>query len=339
MVVGGGIAGSVMALTLLQKGYSVQLIDEPSLSSCSRIAAGIYSTFNFRRVAPVKYIDRYLSVSIPFYREAEKMLNASFLRERTGWKIISSESEKAQWEKAPINRFTNGKVEQNPHPQLLNTPFGIGHIQETGNLVISALIDAVKTKLIALNAYEQTVFDYDKLVVNAEGVLYDNQFSSRQLIFCEGHKLRFNPFFAFLKLRVVKGQLAHISVPQFTTDAVINRGVYFMNDESGGFFVGATYENGIDDEAISEEGKRELLDRVDSFLSVPYSVISQKAGVRLSTYDRHPVVGKHPQYSRLSLLNGLGSKGVLYAPLLAKQLLDELTNGIPVPREVSVARF
>ena len=65
----------------------------------------------------------------------------------------------------------------------------------------------------------------------------------------------------------------------------------------------------------------------------------QMAGVRVNLPDKHPVVGRHPAMTRLGLLNGLGSKGALHAPALARQWVNHLTEGVPFDAEVDVARF
>lgn len=49
LIVGQGIVGSVMALTLFRLGKSVVVIDQPKLSSSSKVAAGVYNPFNFRQ--------------------------------------------------------------------------------------------------------------------------------------------------------------------------------------------------------------------------------------------------------------------------------------------------
>ena len=50
LIVGQGIAGSVMAITLIEKGYTVCVIDKPDLSLSSKIAAGIWNPVVFKRL-------------------------------------------------------------------------------------------------------------------------------------------------------------------------------------------------------------------------------------------------------------------------------------------------
>jgi hypothetical protein len=41
----------------------------------------------------------------------------------------------------------------------------------------------------------------------------------------------------------------------------------------------------------------------------------------------------------LGVINGLGAKGALHAPALARQWVNHLTEGVPFDAEVEVGRF
>ena len=55
--------------------------------------------------------------------------------------------------------------------------------------------------------------------------------------------------------------------------------------------VGATYEWENLNDIPTENGKAELLKKINSVITSPYKIISHDAGVRPSVIDRRPVVG------------------------------------------------
>jgi glycine/D-amino acid oxidase-like deaminating enzyme len=55
--------------------------------------------------------------------------------------------------------------------------------------------------------------------------------------------------------------------------------------------------------------------------------------------DKRPVAGVHPEHPRVGVLNGLGAKGTLLAPILAQQWTKHLKSGAPFSAEVDVQRF
>ena len=62
-------------------------------------------------------------------------------------------------------------------------------------------------------------------------------------------------------------------------------------------------------------------------------------GIRPTIKDRRPLLGKHPEYTNVSILNGLGTRGIILAPGLAKYLLDYLEEAKPVPQAMDISRF
>jgi glycine/D-amino acid oxidase-like deaminating enzyme len=63
-------------------------------------------------------------------------------------------------------------------------------------------------------------------------------------------------------------------------------------------------------------------------------------GVRsIAPSDRLPIAGRLPGLPHLAVLGALGSKGLLWGPLAAKALVDELSGGEELPEALSIHRF
>ena len=70
-----------------------------------------------------------------------------------------------------------------------------------------------------------------------------------------------------------------------------------------------------------------------------YEIIEHKASIRPSTIDRRPIIGSHPNYKNIYLLNGMGSRGVLLAPTLSFWLYNHIYKSSPIPKEADINRF
>ena len=103
--------------------------------------------------------------------------------------------------------------------------------------------------------------------------------------------------------------------------------------------VGATYVYNTLNDDVTQEGRDELEEKFQVLTNTNYSVIDQHAGIRPTTPDRRPIVGKHPKYEGLYLFNGLGTKGYMIAPLVAKEFVNQLLNGLPFNSEIDLSRF
>ena len=67
--------------------------------------------------------------------------------------------------------------------------------------------------------------------------------------------------------------------------------------------------------------------------------MSHIAGVRPTVKDRRPLIGRHPKYNNLYVLNGLGTRGVMIAPYVAKALYNFIEKGELLDAEIDVNRF
>ena len=63
------------------------------------------------------------------------------------------------------------------------------------------------------------------------------------------------------------------------------------------------------------------------------------AGVRPTVKDRRPLVGRHSEYKNLYMLNGLGTRGVMIAPYVAKELFEFIENDEALDIEIDINRF
>ena len=84
----------------------------------------------------------------------------------------------------------------------------------------------------------------------------------------------------------------------------------------------------------------ELLSKVKKFLPQnDFKIINQKYGFRPTTIDRKPLIGNHPILKNAFIFNGMGSKSILMAPLLGKQLIEHILFDKKLSETVNVSRF
>jgi glycine/D-amino acid oxidase-like deaminating enzyme len=74
-------------------------------------------------------------------------------------------------------------------------------------------------------------------------------------------------------------------------------------------------------------------------LDCDFEIIDQLAGVRPTVRDRKPILGAHPEYKNIFILNGFGSRGVMAAPSLSKKLINLIFEKKEVDKEINLDRF
>ena len=340
IIVGQGIAGSVMALTLRQAGRSVLIVDAAGKSSSSAIAAGVYNPFNFRRSMPVWKAEEAASMASRFYAEAEQVTGVPFHVSTPIVRVFQSEKEAAEW--GAYITFPGARFAQSPDDAgrrgAVITPYGSGMLSGGGVVNTERLISATRTLFDNQGYYINEHFDHPALIVGDNGVQY-RSVEARKIIFCEGHLASGNSFFPERSIVPTKGELIHISVPGLNESSVINGPVYLAplgNDE---YVCGATFNPGRSDEEKTAQGRDELLTKLRTFVDLPCTVIRHLAGVRPAGRDRKPVIGLSSGSHNVAIFNGFGSKGVLMAPYLAQLLVNHVENQAEIPAEINIRRF
>jgi len=162
-------------------------------------------------------------------------------------------------------------------------------------------------------------------------------------ILANGHLARCFAVSAALPLRPVRGQITCIPAePGRSLRTVVSREGYVTPATSFGVHVvGATYEEGSTDVLARDEDHRANLARLKQLLpdfaaTVDAARVGGRAGIRCVGPDRLPLVGAIPGSEGLFGLLGLGSRGLVYAPLCAELLACEI-EGEPLPLERDLA--
>jgi glycine/D-amino acid oxidase-like deaminating enzyme len=109
--------------------------------------------------------------------------------------------------------------------------------------------------------------------------------------------------------------------------------------EEDRYLVGSTYEWTDKTNNPTQKAKTELLKKLERLIDCEFEVIDQRAGIRPTVVDRRPLVGQHPNHKNMYVLNGLGTRGVLVAPSMAKALYNSIEKNTSLSKEIDINRF
>ena len=140
-------------------------------------------------------------------------------------------------------------------------------------------------------------------------------------------------------MQEAKGELITIHAPELEIDFLLKSTLFVLPLGNNIYKVGATFNWKDKTSNPSKEGKEELVENLKKVISVPYTIINQTAGIRPTVKDRRPLVGTHSQYKNIAVLNGLGTRGVMIAPTVAKNLFNHLEKGEHLDVEIDIKRF
>ena len=341
IIVGQGIAGSVLAYELLKKNQRILVIDENKENTSSKIAAGLCNPVVFKRLTKSWMINPLLTSAKSFYQNQEALLNNNFYFDIPIYKLFVDENEQQFWKQKSnepeLFDWINPAIEFPFDKHLVNHPFGTSKVLQSGYLQTAKWLNSFKKFLIEKESFLATPFNHVHLKLHENSVEWKD-YRAKQIIFCEGYQAKNNPYFNWLPFKLTKGEVLTVQFKNLKLDAAINKGVFVLPYD-GNYKLGATYNWSDLDEEISEQAKELLLNKARKFITDEIEVVEHKAGVRPTVSDRRPLIGIHPEHQQLVAFNGLGTKGVMIAPYFANKLVSLLLENKPIPNEVDISRF
>nr|WP_092851306.1 FAD-dependent oxidoreductase [Algibacter pectinivorans] len=340
IIVGIGIAGISFCEQLRANGKSFVVFDDGSQQS-STVAGGLYNPVVLKRFTSVWKSTEQLDVALPMYARIEERLHVKLDYKIPVYRKFASLEEQNDWfsasDKPLLTRYLSTNIIKNTN-KAIDAPFGFGKVLETGRIDVNTMIKAYKAELIATNSLIESAFNYDNLYINDAALGYKD-ITSKHIVFAEGSGIRLNPFFNTLPLNPAKGELLTIQAPNLNIDFVLKAGVFLIPLSDDLYIVGATYEWKDLTYKTTIKAKEALLEKLDKLINCPYKVVQQVAGIRPTVKDRRPLVGSHTIHHNMYILNGLGTRGVMIGPYVAKQLYGFIEENKPLDNEIDIKRF
>ncbi len=93
LIVGSGLAGSVLATQYLLKNKKVGIVDSPQLSLSSKVAAGIWNPVVFKRLTKSYLADDLIPYLNTFYSEAEHLFGKKLTRSIPMLKFLNTQND------------------------------------------------------------------------------------------------------------------------------------------------------------------------------------------------------------------------------------------------------
>lgn len=319
LIVGQGLAGTVLAWTLEQAGIPWRVIDAGHDTAASRVAAGIINPVTGLRWVRTWRIDACWPDAKAVYAAMARDFDVPLWRElriRRWWRTERERRDLA-------SKCARGVLA--PWVQEINETNAV--LAPAAQVDLPALLSAARHRWRDDGRLTEGKFDWATRAGHA-GWLID----------CTGAAAR-HGMFASCDFAVSKGEVLRAALPNLDAGTILHRGHWILPVPGADAWIGATHEPGRADTTPTVAAREALLSSAQRLIGQSVQPTAQLAGLRLAAPDRKPVVGVHQRAPRLGICSGLGSKGVLYAPWLARQWAEHLLCGAAFDPTVDVARL
>ena len=343
LIVGQGLAGSLLAWTLKQSGLTIHIIDDQCPNAASRVAAGLVNPVTGRRLVKTWNLETFYPHALRLYGEFEATLSRPFYIAKDLIQLFNSDAQRQAWNKRRQEHlyqdWCGSYLEPGGSAYPLHDEFGAYLQNRSGYVEIADLLQSLQHYFASLQCLSEQAFEYGQLQLgdhcaNWQGV------RAKRVVFCEGHKVKANPWFGTVGMNLVKGEILTIRTETELSHHIINNGQWILPISQTRYKIGATYDRNLD-LRVSNKAKHDLLNVIPQIFTKPveHTVLRHQVGIRPATIDRKPILGSHPQYAQLNIFNGFGSKGSLMIPYAAKLMCEFLNQEASIPADMDVKRF
>ncbi len=338
LIIGQGLAGSLLARALKHRGQKVMVVDDGWKSSSSQVAAGLMTPLTGRRFT--------LTPEYPeLFQRAQKILSSlNVFRSIEVYRIFVDAQQREQGLKRSqsdtcrpfIKKISDQAGELDSR---LTDEWG-GALMSGAWVDLPKLLHDSRIELQAENAWRQATFDPGDVQITSDFIQW-RDVTARGLIYCDGYKSSQRGPFTYLPWKPAKGEAITFQSPVLQTSFVLNREGWALPIGKGRWRAGTNWEWTQLDENPSSMQKEKLIRRFIGYFREPImlEVTEHVAGVRPCTSDSYPMIGTHPSLPRVHLFNGMGPRGTVWAPTLAEEMADYLVKQSPLRAQCDLRRF
>ncbi len=342
LIVGQGLAGTLLSYFLIKNGQRVLVIDDEYQTSSSKIAAGIINPITGRRYVKSWLFEELMPFARSTYQELSETLGITCFEPRNIIRVLFNIKEENDYYSRSGEVGYQHYMLENPnydeYETVLEPVFSVGEVTNSGKVNLQNLLHTYRTHLNSTQSILTETFDYQHLIINKNHIQY-KQITASKIIFCDGIKSLDNPYFSYLPFNGAKGEVLIVRIPNFEPQKIFKHRMFFVPLEKDLFWIGATNQNDYHDALPTTKGKKELEEKLNEILKIPYEIIEHHAAIRPNVKDRRPFIGVHPKIDNLLIFNGLGTKGSSIGPYFAQHFTDFLLGKSSLMPSVDIKRY
>ena len=334
IIIGQGLAGTVLSETLADRGLRVLVFDAPRAGRSSAVATGIINPIVLRRTVPTWRGSEMLAIAGACYRELELDYDAGFWHPMPLVELFPTAQEAGLWharmKEEEVGRMIALGSGDDPAVAQLPQPYGCGTVKRCAWLDIPTLLRLHRERWMRSGALEERLVEQSE-VRSIEGGVEVAGRTAPLLVWCAG------PFQQVNGLVPVRGEGLTVHLPGLALRSIVHRGLFLLPIGEERYRAGATFAWDDVWSGPTKEARHQLLDKLSRIWSGEVQVLDHWAGVRPAASDRRPILGRIASHQ--AVFTGLGSRGGLLAPWCAAHLADHLLAGSALDPEVDLKRF
>ncbi len=337
IIVGDGYAGLFFAYQLIRNNKSFVIFSE-GRKSASQVSAGIINPVVLKKFTTFWKAQEQIDFLKNSLREIETYTGKNYLIDAPIHRIFHDENEQKLWLKKSANEELSGFLsEKFERLNGVKNDFQTGKVNQSARLDVNGFFSGLfdyfeKNDFLIREKFEYTQLDPARAIYK--------DFNFKNIIFCEGMRVRDNPYFSEISVNPNKGHHIKVRLSQPIPENITIKKKHFLFPTGTGlYFYGGTYDRDQLHHHIDESAVDQLVKGLSEIYPYDFDVKEVHFGFRPTVKDRRPIIGRHETHDNLYVFNGLGARGILNGCYFARDLFRCIEEGVPLHEEVSSDRF
>lgn len=325
LIIGQGIAGTLLSHELLRIGKKVCVIDKPNPHKSSLVAGAVLNPMAGKHWSPSPQAHLFLPKAVEVYQQMEAELDISIL-EAIDMKVFhEDEVGKIQFEKQRNMYPSYFEKTITEDTDFFRPALGYGTIKGLYKVDAHYLLEGWAQYLKNKDALITSDFDWMALEIFSNRIIYQN-IEATKIIFCTGATAMAQPFFQQLPFTKNRGEALIVSIPELPANSIYHKHIRLVPRHDGLFWCGSNYTWKFENLLPDTNWKNDVAKELKEWLKIPFEIMDHIVAERPTTAGQIPFLGLHPKHNMVAIFNGLGTRGFSAGPYwahaLAKQLLD-----------------
>ncbi len=328
IIVGQGIAGTLISFELMRHGKSVLVIDQLKSDSSSLIAGAVLNpvVFKGRKNDPER--TGQIKIAVDVYEAISKQIQISFLKKTTLIRFADSAEELSAFRenisKAGVEKEMNSDISKEIEKYFIDSQSSVS-VSPVWKVDNGLLLSTWRKFLLQNQLLREEIFEYANCKISKEEVIYKD-ICSEKIIFCEGVGVKNNPFINSDSFIPNRGDVLILFIPGLQTEIIFQKEYRLipMNDEL--FWLGSNYRWSFENLKPDAEWRINAEPLLKQWIKLPFKVEHHLVAERPTTSGQQVFATNISGYKNAFWLNGLGTRGFTIAPAIIQSWLPRLLH-------------
>ncbi len=327
IIVGQGIAGTLLSYELTKRNCKILVFDDADSANSSLVAGAVINPVNVNKGHVVHDAKTIMHQAKKTYQEIEKFLGIDCFSEKKLYVIKPNFV-------ADKNSFvsdTNAEEKAALSQCFFNYENALS-VSTVACIQVNPLLKAWRDNLKKSDAYLNERVALHQLEFQKDYVQY-GKYKAKAIIFCDGAAARQNLLLQEIPFTKNRGEGLMLEIPLLSQLSIYHvDGLRLVPFGENKFWCGSNYEWDFEDLKPNVKWRSKTEKKLRDNLKVPFFVKQHIVGERPTTSGQQVFAGFSKHQPRLAFLNGLGTRGFSLAPqhatILAKTLIRWLEKDI-----------